>query len=135
MFFLIFFQAEDGIRDATVTGVQTCALPISLPASISSRTEWKTTVANAGESGPIFAPAARSETAFGLSASTFEREETNHGTDDLACHCSSECKSASGLGDWKVTSQSVRSSLRSSCGTSLFGSAVSSPKKSSSRIV
>src|SRR3989442_4683349 len=24
-----FFQAEDGIRDADVTGVQTCALPIS----------------------------------------------------------------------------------------------------------
>src|SRR2546430_12542135 len=24
-----FFQAEDGIRDLTVTGVQTCALPIS----------------------------------------------------------------------------------------------------------
>src|SRR5207248_7450458 len=26
---LFFFQAEDGIRDRTVTGVQTCALPIS----------------------------------------------------------------------------------------------------------
>src|SRR6266852_8792397 len=26
--FVFFFQAEDGIRDATVTGVQTCALPI-----------------------------------------------------------------------------------------------------------
>src|SRR2546430_7591641 len=26
-----FFQAEDGIRDVTVTGVQTCALPISRP--------------------------------------------------------------------------------------------------------
>src|SRR2546430_12003885 len=26
---LFFFQAEDGIRDLTVTGVQTCALPIS----------------------------------------------------------------------------------------------------------
>src|SRR5256886_13602865 len=26
-----FFQAEDGIRDLTVTGVQTCALPISAP--------------------------------------------------------------------------------------------------------
>src|SRR2546427_8489325 len=25
-----FFQAEDGIRDLTVTGVQTCALPISI---------------------------------------------------------------------------------------------------------
>src|SRR5688572_31077891 len=32
--FFFFFQAEDGIRDLTVTGVQTCALPIlrrSLP--------------------------------------------------------------------------------------------------------
>src|SRR6266508_6102160 len=27
-----FFQAEDGIRDGHVTGVQTCALPISTPA-------------------------------------------------------------------------------------------------------
>src|SRR2546430_11292425 len=27
-----FFQAEDGIRDLTVTGVQTCALPISADA-------------------------------------------------------------------------------------------------------
>src|SRR6266487_7360 len=26
---LFFFQAEDGIRDGRVTGVQTCALPIS----------------------------------------------------------------------------------------------------------
>src|SRR2546429_3456681 len=35
LFFLVcyacifFFQAEDGIRDVAVTGVQTCALPIS----------------------------------------------------------------------------------------------------------
>src|SRR5256886_11846930 len=28
-----FFQAEDGIRDLTVTGVQTCALPISISQS------------------------------------------------------------------------------------------------------
>src|SRR4030066_2534684 len=27
--FVFFFQAEDGIRDSSVTGVQTCALPIS----------------------------------------------------------------------------------------------------------
>src|SRR5690606_40405539 len=27
-FFVFFFQAEDGIRDFHVTGVQTCALPI-----------------------------------------------------------------------------------------------------------
>src|SRR2546430_602487 len=29
MVVIFFFQAEDGIRDLTVTGVQTCALPIS----------------------------------------------------------------------------------------------------------
>src|SRR5205823_8261169 len=30
-----FFQAEDGIRDKLVTGVQTCALPISHPVNVS----------------------------------------------------------------------------------------------------
>ena len=29
MYFFFFFQAEDGIRAHCVTGVQTCALPIS----------------------------------------------------------------------------------------------------------
>src|SRR5699024_11482713 len=28
--YIFFFQAEDGIRDRNVTGVQTCALPISI---------------------------------------------------------------------------------------------------------
>src|SRR5690606_40077278 len=32
-----FFQAEDGIRDFHVTGVQTCALPISFRSAPSSR--------------------------------------------------------------------------------------------------
>src|SRR2546425_11736796 len=31
-FFFFFFQAEDGIRDKLVTGVQTCALPITFTA-------------------------------------------------------------------------------------------------------
>src|SRR5256886_4205526 len=31
---VFFFQAEDGIRDLTVTGVQTCALPIAGPSGI-----------------------------------------------------------------------------------------------------
>src|SRR5699024_12233278 len=31
-----FFQAEDGIRDRNVTGVQTCALPISLQIAIAA---------------------------------------------------------------------------------------------------
>src|SRR5258708_10576520 len=40
-FFFFFFQAEDGIRDDLVTGVQTCALPISSSESIvSGRVDW-----------------------------------------------------------------------------------------------
>src|SRR5690625_4238199 len=35
-----FFQAEDGIRDGHVTGVQTCALPI-----------WRTSITEAREMG------------------------------------------------------------------------------------
>src|SRR5260370_22252195 len=33
-YFFFFFQAEDGIRDSSVTGVQTCALPISSPVTL-----------------------------------------------------------------------------------------------------
>src|SRR5947208_16554757 len=33
MVVVFFFQAEDGIRDDLVTGVQTCALPICIPAT------------------------------------------------------------------------------------------------------
>src|SRR5256884_4525850 len=31
---MFFFQAEDGIRDVAVTGVQTCALPIYIPSKL-----------------------------------------------------------------------------------------------------
>src|SRR5688572_32266723 len=36
---LFFFQAEDGIRDLTVTGVQTCALPIYQPCAASPQAQ------------------------------------------------------------------------------------------------
>src|SRR5438552_14549632 len=39
MFFFFFFQAEDGIRDDLVTGVQTCALPITWPGDGVKRTD------------------------------------------------------------------------------------------------
>src|SRR2546422_2745383 len=35
--FFFFFQAEDGIRDVAVTGVQTCALPILLAQPLAHR--------------------------------------------------------------------------------------------------
>src|SRR2546421_891022 len=39
--FFFFFQAEDGIRDLIVTGVQTCALPISNHMRALSRGGWR----------------------------------------------------------------------------------------------
>src|SRR5438094_7465011 len=41
---IFFFQAEDGIRDRTVTGVQTCALPISGLAVVPLAAEHATAV-------------------------------------------------------------------------------------------
>src|SRR2546429_8194403 len=45
---VFFFQAEDGIRDVAVTGVQTCALPISaaLPVTLDSVQEFRVTTTN-----------------------------------------------------------------------------------------
>src|SRR2546422_6945312 len=40
LFFFFFFQAEDGIRDVAVTGVQTCALPISCVMQSSNGSAW-----------------------------------------------------------------------------------------------
>src|SRR5258708_31512799 len=40
-FLFFFFQAEDGIRDDLVTGVQTCALPICLNRAQEIIREWE----------------------------------------------------------------------------------------------
>src|SRR5207237_3092036 len=39
---VFFFQAEDGIRDSSVTGVQTCALPICILGIMSSTFDIET---------------------------------------------------------------------------------------------
>src|SRR5205809_3328430 len=49
-FFFFFFQAEDGIRDVAVTGVQTCALPIlSLPLNLIPTNSFSFTYARPGK--------------------------------------------------------------------------------------
>src|SRR5476651_2768016 len=49
LFCFFFFQAEDGIRDIGVTGVQTCALPISHRARRQRRhTAWRSVRTRAG---------------------------------------------------------------------------------------
>src|SRR2546430_11933930 len=54
LLFFFFFQAEDGIRDLTVTGVQTCALPISVRSRLSVTaccTGWATVTFGGGGGG------------------------------------------------------------------------------------
>ena len=41
LFWCFFFQAEDGIRDIGVTGVQTCALPVCNEFGISPSTDFR----------------------------------------------------------------------------------------------
>src|SRR5256885_6709194 len=47
-FFFFFFQAEDGIRDYKVTGVQTCALPISVLTQVPAASSPDPAAARAG---------------------------------------------------------------------------------------
>src|SRR3989454_6433630 len=58
LFGFFFFQAEDGIRDYKVTGVQTCALPILVPplaiAALSGRTPWEAWSALASRPALVF---------------------------------------------------------------------------------
>src|SRR5256886_5718542 len=48
---IFFFQAEDGIRDLTVTGVQTCALPIFLYNRTVARAPHRPRLRRAGSRG------------------------------------------------------------------------------------
>src|SRR3712207_8925125 len=85
-----FFQAEDGIRDIGVTGVQTCALPISSrypeatrPAPISiSRRAWSHTIRRIGCARPEEGEMARNlsiSAMFGLLVVAVRSEERRVG--------------------------------------------------------
>src|SRR5690554_7628819 len=56
MFLYFFFQAEDGIRDADVTGVQTCALPILTAGGGTTRTARSTASGSARRLGHVGRP-------------------------------------------------------------------------------
>src|SRR5690606_40108843 len=55
-----FFQAEDGIRDSHVTGVQTCALPIWLALGVDGE-DRRATVLVGGVDGDLAVEAARAQ--------------------------------------------------------------------------
>src|SRR5256885_915277 len=59
-----FLQAEDGIRDYKVTGVQTCALPICLPGGAVERCRGGATLPARPVAGPMSAPFLATAAAF-----------------------------------------------------------------------
>src|SRR5205823_9401381 len=98
-----FFQAEDGIRDKLVTGVQTCALPIScLPTRLSNANRWS---AYAG-----CGPAAISSPGK-LRLSQWKKQP---GREQISCHASSRL--------WKPALRLAKSLIR-------FGASSESTKR------
>src|SRR5256886_9200094 len=71
-----FFQAEDGIRDLTVTGVQTCALPISYCALVVSSIE----AALSAFVARVIIRIARRERAQSIGRQQFSRNHLHHRT-------------------------------------------------------
>src|SRR5712692_9317360 len=92
IFFFFFFQAEDGIRDGTVTGVQTCALPILPGAATRNRNEAvhaNPTLAASNVRQPVQNSRGRSAAGFSKSSSV--------GTDPLCRYGASAQMPSSGL--------------------------------------
>src|SRR6266478_9139293 len=66
LFFFFFFQAEDGIRDLTVTGVQTCALPICRQPCCSIRRSAASMIRSRSLGGAAAPPETRGERPFAI---------------------------------------------------------------------
>src|SRR5256885_10460989 len=79
-----FFQAEDGIRDYKVTGVQTCALPISPRAPSAQRRPRR----SAGSTRSPTAPPTPSRTAAAGAAAPRSEEHTS----ELQSPCNLVCR-------------------------------------------
>src|SRR5713226_2587667 len=84
MYFFFFFQAEDGIRDGRVTGVQTCALPIS-----SSRWWDAAVVCSTTFDGKMWLATGHSSPSSGCAGSSrrFRKETGRHPDPDRSLPC------------------------------------------------
>src|SRR6266496_338691 len=78
MWFFFFFQAEDGIRDLYVTGVQTCALPISLGDAVQAAKKAANDAAKSVASGTSKAKANFAEAKAKLDAMFIAEEQSFH---------------------------------------------------------
>src|SRR5258706_9085369 len=69
--FFFFFQAEDGIRDWSVTGVQTCALPIS-KTTTGDGSVWDVAFSRDGQQSQLYVADGHDKKIWVLNRSTLE---------------------------------------------------------------
>src|SRR2546422_5733638 len=88
--FFFFFQAEDGIRDVAVTGVQTCALPIYVRQSGGRSADARTQAVTGAPSPPIWGEPIRGSS-LDAKCSATDRKSTrlnsSHGYISYAVFC------------------------------------------------
>src|SRR2546422_4193973 len=82
-----FFQAEDGIRDVAVTGVQTCALPISTYGTTGSRPSERAIPGPCSATTRPGAPTRRSTTGITRRDRKSTRLNSSHGYISYAVFC------------------------------------------------
>src|SRR5438046_10395093 len=108
-FFFFFFQAEDGIRDWSVTGVQTCALPISSGLAYDGRVK-----------PDVVAPGVALETSEpGSNADGTARYGTVNGTRSEERRVGKECRSRGGAEEEKKKKDDERKCTNSTKSTNL----------------
>src|SRR5437879_10199670 len=96
---IFFFQAEDGIRDTSVTGVQTCALPISASKSISCSSKPGSTICVAwGVNAQVISNGTLATAAFQLASSTVNTSEAVQVTNVMASTAGGTGIPSSGVG-------------------------------------
>src|SRR5256885_13676936 len=95
--FVFFFQAEDGIRDYKVTGVQTCALPISVLSRAVREVAPKLAASTWG--ARLEPPMPHTTTCVSPSRRTAAAKRVS------SCHCASEARGASIQPRWLIGRQ------------------------------
>src|SRR5205823_9987378 len=100
--YFFFFQAEDGIRDKLVTGVQTCALPISEPA-MSWRHNATSCRASSVKTSPMYQLGSRNSIVWrrprGSARRNVARRSTLTGQRSEERRVGKECRSGWGRGE------------------------------------
>src|SRR5206468_4503874 len=104
--FYFFFQAEDGIRDLIVTGVQTCALPICQ--ADQNVVDAPVRLAGVGRVGVAVVPGEARASVTGdapgvlqVRAATVERGEPAEKARSEERRVGKECRWGWGVGDWR----------------------------------